>query len=71
MVFIEAGNTGTGFKNALSTSIISPSTDNNFTISPEGLTSGISSAVNGFFVAQPARVTPATKLLAIKSLLVF
>ena len=67
--FVTVGISGTGFKNALSTSMISPSTDKSFTISPEGFISATSSGVKGLLLLHPASAAPANKLAAKNSLL--
>ena len=67
-----AGNSGTGFRKALSTSITSPSTESNFTISPEGFTCSavVASGAKGLFpVEHPATAKLANKPAEINSLL--
>jgi hypothetical protein len=65
--FETCGISGTGFKNALSTSMTSPSTESSFTFSPDAFTDS-SPDSKGFFVEQPA-ARPASNPAVINSLL--
>jgi hypothetical protein len=64
--FETCGTSGTGFRKALSTSMISPSTERSCTISPEAFTLS-SCGVKGSFDEQPA-AKPANNPAAINSL---
>src|SRR5690242_12415589 len=67
-LFVTAGRSGTGFKNALSISMTLPSTDKSFTICPEGLIWS-SSGAKGLLVLHPATAAEARNPVKRNSLL--